>query len=160
MRNSLAGAMKNMFCILWLLAAAASFMAPAKAQDLLVHLPLDGSVRNAGSGGAAEVVGPNPTTGQGHFGSAMKFDGRSVIAVPDDLSSAHHPRVTMTAWVKADASASNTATDAVVKDGRSGGSSVAQEDGAADGDGSVNTSTGWYFSATEAYLTTVSGRSG
>ncbi|MEX0709530.1 MAG: hypothetical protein WD078_16355 [Woeseia sp.] len=67
---------KKIFRILWLSTAATLCALTVNAQELLVHLPLDGTVQNAGSGGAAEVVGAGPATVQGHIGSAMKFDGQ------------------------------------------------------------------------------------
>lgn len=98
------GLLLHITCILAIMLAPAT----TAAQELLVHLPLDGSVENAGSGGTAELVGPAPATVPGRVGSAMKFDGRSVIAIPIDLSPGQHPRVTITAWVRADETAPDT----------------------------------------------------
>ncbi|MDZ7769640.1 MAG: LamG-like jellyroll fold domain-containing protein [Woeseiaceae bacterium] len=110
---------KKSFRILWLSNAATLCALTVNAQELLVHLPLDGTVQNAGSGGAAEVVGAGPATVQGHIGSAMKFDGHSVIAVPVDLSPEQYPRVTITAWVRADETAPDT-DHSIVSSGRQG----------------------------------------
>lgn len=96
-------ALRYVTCVLFLLLTPAI----AAAQELLVHLPFDGSIENAGSGGTAELAGPAPTTVQGHIGGAMKFDGQ-VVAVPVDLSPNQVSRVTVTAWVKADANAPDT----------------------------------------------------
>lgn len=79
------------------------------AQELLVHLPLDGSIQNLGSGGAATLAGAStPDTVAGQLGSAMRFNGDAVIAVPVDLSPETHPQLTFTAWVKMDEDARRT----------------------------------------------------
>lgn len=119
MRETQARSLKKTFRLLRLVTAATVCTGAAHAQELLVHLPLDGTVQNAGSGGTAEVVGPAPATVQGQLGGAMKFDGNTVIAVPVDLSSALYPQLTITAWVKADASAPNT-NHTVVSSGSQG----------------------------------------
>ncbi len=119
MGKSRAGSLKESFRILWLASAAALCGGAANAQELLVHLPLDGTVQNAGSGGEAVIVGPAPESVQGQLGGAMKFDGHTVIAVPVDLSSTQYPRLTITAWVRADASAPNT-NHTVVSSGSQG----------------------------------------
>ena len=38
----------------------------------------------------------------GRFGNALKFDGKSVIAIPVDISQEEYPDITLTAWVKFD----------------------------------------------------------
>lgn len=119
MRKSQAGSLRKSFRIVWLASAAALCGGAVNAQELLVHLPLDGTVQNAGSGGEAVIVGPAPETLQGQLGGAMKFDGHTVIAVPVDLSSTLYPRLTITAWVRADASAPNT-NHTVVSSGSQG----------------------------------------
>ncbi len=113
MHDLLTGLRKKIFReivrLLWLSTVTTLWTLTVNAQELLVHLPLDGSVHNAGGGaGKAEVVGTAPVTVQGRIGSAMKFDGRSVIAVPVDLSPDQYPQVTMTAWVRADETAPDT----------------------------------------------------
>ncbi|MEX0708145.1 MAG: LamG-like jellyroll fold domain-containing protein [Woeseia sp.] len=123
MHDLLTGLRKNIFReivrLLWLSTVATLWTLTVNAQELLVHLPLDGTVQNLGSGGAAELVGTDPVTVQGHVGSAMKFDGRSVIAVPVDLSPEQYPRVTITAWVRADETAPDT-DHSIVSSGRQG----------------------------------------
>ena len=88
---------------------AVFFLTPtlAKAQEMILHLPLD-SVGESGSfivkadGVAAPELVP------GKIGQAMHFLGKSAVALPFDFSFKLYPQVTVTAWVKQDEGASNS----------------------------------------------------
>lgn len=88
---------------------------PASAQQLLFHFPLDGSAGVAGSAAGDSRLyvldgGSPPTTAPGKFGSALYFNGTTVIAMPFKLDAATYPNVTVTAWVKVDAESTGERT--------------------------------------------------
>lgn len=84
----------------------------APAQQLLLHLPLDGSLAHSGRTGAPRFVtrdgAPPPTYVPGHAGQALSFSGPAAIAAPFALDHAEFPRVTVTAWVREEAGASGS----------------------------------------------------
>lgn len=87
--------------------AALSWGVPAVGQQLLFHLPLDGTTDVLGSPGANAQLylfdgGPPPATVPGKIGSALHFSGNASIAIPFSLDAVAHPKVTVTAWVKLD----------------------------------------------------------
>lgn len=109
MLDQVLGGASRTLRILCVSCAASFCAAPGQAQELLVHLPLDGSVQNDGSGGPAQLWGGSPPiTVPGRIGSAMRFEGDAVIAVPVDLSPNDYPYLTMTAWVIVEDHAPNT----------------------------------------------------
>ncbi len=72
---------------------------------LLLHLPMDGSFENRGSlPGVPELVirsgGAQPQFVDGAFGQALRFDGKTVLAVPVDLTNDDYRTVTLTGWVR------------------------------------------------------------
>ncbi len=98
-----------------LAAALMCCSATAAAQELLYHLPLDGSLEHHGSivgtpemyvkdGDAAPDVIP------GRIGGALHFDSKATIAVPFALDHDDYPQVTITAWVKQDLATDGTRT--------------------------------------------------
>lgn len=91
----------------------------ASGAQLLAHIPLDGST-TASMGGETVLIGPAPRSVPGRIGEAMLFSGETVIAVPVDLSPSAHPRLTVTAWVKA--GAETTSADHTIASG--GGSNT------------------------------------
>ncbi len=86
--------------------AMALAWSPAYAQAPLVHLPLDGSVSNQGSAGAAELVIPEgaeqPEFVAGRSGQALAFGKGGAVVIPYEFNQSDHPRATVTMWVKLD----------------------------------------------------------
>lgn len=74
------------------------------ASGLLAAYALDGDARDAsGNGRHGAVQGAKPTADRfGRAGSAMQFDGRSFIELPLDINPGALPRLSFTAWVRAD----------------------------------------------------------
>lgn len=92
---------------------AVSLLTPTvRAQELLVHLPLDGQATNLGSAGAADIYTDDgagrPQAVPGKIGQALLFDGPQAIAIPFNLDQTNYPRVTVTAWVKEEPGASGS----------------------------------------------------
>jgi len=88
-------------------AAACALPRSALAQELLFHLPLDGSLQNVGAAGGEAALHVKagdapPTSVAGKFGEALHFTGGAALALPYSLSPEDHPQVTITAWVKLD----------------------------------------------------------
>ena len=103
----------SFFC----LALCFAISAPLKAQELLFHLPLDGSLQNNGSIGGAPALYTKdsasvPTYVAGYSGQAMQFayNQKAAIALPYELHPQSTPQVTFTAWVKQDPGASGSRT--------------------------------------------------
>lgn len=81
----------------------------ASSQELLLHFPLDGTPAVAGSAAGDSRLylfdgGPAPTTVPGRIGNALHFSGKAAIAMPFKLDPVTYPQVTITAWVRLDAS--------------------------------------------------------
>ena len=79
----------------------------AFAQELLIHLPLDGQLQNTGAAGGQAVLHVKagesaPTSVTGKFGNALHFTGGAALALPFNLSPEDFPQITITAWVKLD----------------------------------------------------------
>lgn len=88
--------------------AALCALSPAAfAQELLIHLPLDGSLQNTGAAGGQATLHvkageASPTSVAGKVGGALHFTGGAALALPFNLSPEDYPQVTITAWVKLD----------------------------------------------------------
>jgi len=81
----------------------------ASSQELLLHFPLDGTPAAAGSAAGDSRLylfdgGPAPTAVPGRIGNALHFSGKAAIAMPFKLDPVTYPQVTITAWVRLDAS--------------------------------------------------------
>jgi hypothetical protein len=99
----------------------------ALGQELLLHLPLDGSLVNLGSIGAeprmyVDEGEAQPELVPGHSGQAIEFDSKATIAVPFDLDHSDYPVVTITAWVKQALATSDTR--AILSSGSDAGASL------------------------------------
>lgn len=86
--------------------------APVVAQDLILHLPLDGNLNYSGRTGEPRFVladgASQPTFVPGRYGQALSFDSKAAVIAPFNLDHAEYPRVTITAWVREEAGASNS----------------------------------------------------
>ena len=76
----------------------------AQSQELILHLPLDGSPAVKGGTGEAKFYtaegSSEPVPVEGVVGQALLFEGESVIATPFNLDHAQYPQVTVTAWIR------------------------------------------------------------
>ena len=83
-----------------------------KAQTMLMHLPLDGSLDHSGRVGDPRFVvragEAEPSFVPGRYGQALRFDSVASLAIPFNLDHSEFPRVTVTAWVREEAGASGT----------------------------------------------------
>jgi hypothetical protein len=79
----------------------------AKAQEMILHLPLD-SIGESGSFVVKDNGAAAPERVSGKVGQAMHFQGNSAVALPFDFNFKLYPQVTVTAWVKQDVGASNS----------------------------------------------------
>lgn len=84
--------------------AAAGAPDTAPGVGLIAAYALDGDARDhAGQNRHGTVNGARPTADRfGRAGAAMRFDGKSFIDLPLDINPAATPRLTFTAWVRAD----------------------------------------------------------
>ncbi len=95
------------------LAALILWSGTAGGQELLYHLPLDGSLENRGSIGATPAMyvkeGEDaPQIVPGRIDRALHFDSEATVALPFVLDHDDYPQVTITAWVKQDLATSGT----------------------------------------------------
>lgn len=74
------------------------------SNGLIAAYALDGNARDrSGNDRHGVVQGAKAGTDRfGHAGAAMQFDGRSFIELPIDINPGTTPRLTFTAWVRAD----------------------------------------------------------
>ena len=89
----------------------------AIAQELLFHFELDGNLQNSGSiAGSASFHSRRsdgaPTFVEGKFGQAIYFADRqrAALSFPFSLIPQSYPQLTLTAWVKQSAGATNSRT--------------------------------------------------
>ena len=87
--------------------AGTSAVTPPKTitgADLIAAYPLDGDARDAsGNNHHGSAQGARATADRfGRAGGAMLFDGKSFIELPLDINPGVYPRLTFTAWVRAD----------------------------------------------------------
>ena len=82
-------------------AAAAS---PQAGGGLIAAYALDGDARDAsGNNRHGSIQGARATADRfGRAGGAMLFDGKAYIELPLDINPGNYPRLTFTAWVRAD----------------------------------------------------------
>ncbi len=82
------------------------------AQDLLLHLPFDGTLDFSGSTGSpkfmAEDAQAAPVFVTGHIGQALLLDGAVSVGAAFNLDHAQYPQVTVTAWVREESGASGS----------------------------------------------------
>lgn len=90
-----------------LTAALALTPALTKAQEMILHLPLD-SIGESGSFVVNDNGAAAPERVPGKIGTAMHFQGKSAVALPFDFNFKLYPQVTVTAWVRQDEGASNS----------------------------------------------------
>lgn len=71
------------------------------SNELIAHLPMDGSIVDKVSGATpTTITGTSPT--EGKIGGAIHFDGTAFVQLPVDLSPQAHPELTITMWVRPD----------------------------------------------------------
>ncbi|MDD5390300.1 MAG: discoidin domain-containing protein [Gallionellaceae bacterium] len=77
---------------------------PQTTGGLIAAYALDGDARDrSGNNRHGTVQGAKAVADRfGHAGAAMQFDGRSFIELPIDINPGTTPRLTFTAWVRAD----------------------------------------------------------
>ncbi|PQA89607.1 LamG domain-containing protein [Hyphococcus luteus] len=107
-----------------LIAVFAVMASVSKAQDLLLHFPMESADDGLGKpysreGGAVAVPGK--------VGKALSFDREAVLALPFNLDHQDYPQVTVTAWVKQEDGASGSRT--VFHSGSTAGLSLAVNGG-------------------------------
>jgi tetratricopeptide (TPR) repeat protein len=77
---------------------------PPAAGGLLAHFPLDGNAQDTGGRGLhGRITGARPAADRfGVAGGALYFSGRDFVEIPLDINPNVLPRLTFTAWVRAD----------------------------------------------------------
>ncbi len=85
-------------------AASAASAGAVAGGGLIAAYALDGDARDgSGNNRHGTAQGVKATSDRfGRVGGAMQFDGRSYIELPIDINPAIYPRLTFTAWVRAD----------------------------------------------------------